>query len=88
MAYKLVRAKWIAIALVVVTVASLAVWRVSNRVQAKPVSESLHQKTKGLVDKNPRLQPDWDAALADGVLTLGEARSILEKAGEQVPVGE
>jgi hypothetical protein len=84
MAYKLTRASWIAAALIGAVVVALAVWRVSNRVQAKPVGDSLFQKTKALVEKTPRLQPDWEAALADGVLTLGEVQSILEKAGEAI----
>ena len=43
----------------------------------------LTERTKALVDKNPRLKADWDKAMEDGVLTWSEANSILEKAGEK-----
>ena len=35
------------------------------------------------VEKNPRLQPAWDIALQDDVLTWPEANVILESAGEK-----
>jgi hypothetical protein len=49
----------------------------------KPVSPSLRERTKKVVDENPRLQPDWDKALEDGVLTWPEANAILEKVGQK-----
>ena len=76
--------KLVAGVLVVTAVIALAVWRVNHRLSAKPVSDSLFQKTKALVEKNPRLQPDWDRAMEDGVLTWTEAKGIIDKAGEKV----
>jgi hypothetical protein len=76
--------KLVATILVVVIIAGLAGWRLWNRLSAKPVSESLFQKTKALVEKNPRLQPDWEKAMEDGVLTWTEAKAIVDKAGEKV----
>ncbi|MBY0522321.1 MAG: hypothetical protein K2R98_02935 [Gemmataceae bacterium] len=49
----------------------------------KPASSVLSERTKGVVDKNPRLKADWDKAMEDGVLTWSEANSILEKVGEK-----
>jgi hypothetical protein len=54
----------------------------------KPVSASLFARTKAAVEKNPKLQPDWDRAMEDGVLTWAEAKDILEKAGEKAPPEE
>jgi hypothetical protein len=48
----------------------------------KPVSPALFARTKAVVEKNPRLKPEWDKAMADGILTWPEAKDILEKAGE------
>jgi hypothetical protein len=50
----------------------------------KPVNASMYESTKAAVDKNPRLQPAWDIAMQDGVLTWEEAKVILESAGEKV----
>ncbi|HEY1380065.1 MAG TPA: hypothetical protein VGF55_24895 [Gemmataceae bacterium] len=49
----------------------------------RPVSARLFEKTKALVEKNPQLQPAWDAAVQDGVLTWPEAREIWDRAGEK-----
>jgi hypothetical protein len=49
----------------------------------KPASASLRERTKKVVEQNPRLRPDWDRAMEDGVLTWPEANAILEKVGEK-----
>jgi hypothetical protein len=49
----------------------------------KPASASLRERTKKVVEENPQLQPDWDRAMQDGVLTWPEANSILEKVGQK-----
>jgi hypothetical protein len=54
-----------------------------NKYRLTPVSASLMDRTKGIVEKNPPLQPDWDRAMQDGVLTWPEANAILEKVGEK-----
>jgi hypothetical protein len=59
-------------------------WPVWKWFLFKPVSASLFARTKAAVDRNPRLQPAWDIALQDGVLTWHEAKVILESAGEKI----
>ena len=76
--------KLISSILVAVVLAAFVGWRLQSRFGAKPVSASLFQKTKTLVEKTPRLQPDWDKALEDGILTWTEAKAIVDKAGEKV----
>jgi hypothetical protein len=77
------RTKVFAVILCLVAVVSLVAWPVWNSLQPKPVSDALFKKTKALVEKNPRLQPLWDKAMEDGILTWPEAKEILEKAGEK-----
>ena len=52
--------------------------------RARAVSAELFDRTKALVEKNPQLQPAWDKAMQDGVLTWPEAKDIWEKAGEKI----
>jgi hypothetical protein len=59
-------------------------WPVWKWLKFKPVSAALYERTKAAVAKNPRLQPAWDIAMEDGVLTWSEAKVILESAGEKV----
>jgi hypothetical protein len=59
-------------------------WPVWKWLKFKPVSPALYARTKAAVEKNPRLQPAWDIAMQDGVLTWSEAKVILESAGEKV----
>jgi hypothetical protein len=40
------------------------------------------------VEAKPELQPAWDVALEDGVLTHGEAKVIVEAAGEKWDASE
>jgi hypothetical protein len=62
---------------------SIAAWPFWKWLKVKPVSASLYERTKAVVEKNPRLQPAWDNAMQDGVLTWPEAKAILESAGEK-----
>jgi hypothetical protein len=74
---------WAIVALV--AMASLIVaWPMYKKYRLTPVSALLQERTKKAVEKNPQLQPDWDKAMEDGVLTWPEAKAILEKAGEKV----
>jgi hypothetical protein len=66
-----------------VAVLSFVAYPVWKSFQPKPVSAALFKKAKALVEKNPRLQPLWDKAMEDGILTWAEAKEILEKAGEK-----
>jgi hypothetical protein len=67
-----------------IAVVFLASWPVWKWLYFKPVSASLYERTKAVVEKTPRLQPAWDIAMQDGVLTWPEAKVILESAGEKV----
>jgi hypothetical protein len=58
-------------------------WPAWQWLKLRPVSPSMYERTKAAVEKNPRLQPAWDIALQDGVLTWPEAKVILESAGEK-----
>jgi hypothetical protein len=63
--------------------AMIVAWPIYKKYRLTPVSTSLMERTKKAVEKNPQLQPDWDKAMEDGVLTWPEAKAILEKAGEK-----
>ena len=58
-------------------------WPAWKWIKFRPVSASMYERTKMAVEKNPRLQPAWDIAMQDGVLTWEEAKVILESAGEK-----
>jgi hypothetical protein len=73
---------WAALALVAIVV-FITAWPVYQWFKVKPVGAAVFDRTKRAVERNPQLQPDWDRALADGVLTWPEAKAILEKAGEK-----
>ena len=64
--------------------AFFAAWPFWKWVYLTSVSASLRDRTQSLVEKNPQLQPAWDIAIQDGVLTLAEAKVIVEAAGEKV----
>jgi hypothetical protein len=74
---------WVVLALVAMAVLIVA-WPLYKKYNLTPVSDSLRERTKKAVDKNPQLKPDWDKAMEDNVLTFPEAKAILEKAGEKV----
>jgi hypothetical protein len=78
------RTKLIGVILCLVAMVFFASWPVWKWLKYKPVSASLYERTKAVVERNPRLQPAWDIALQDGVLTWSEAKVILESAGEKV----
>lgn len=61
----------------------IAYWPISIWLWKSAVSEEIHARTKALVDKNPHLQPEWEKAVEDGVLTQSEVDAILAKAGEK-----
>ena len=51
---------------------------------AHAVSAPLQARTQSLVKANPQLQPAWDIAMQDDVLTYPEAKVIVEAAGETI----
>jgi hypothetical protein len=50
----------------------------------KAASAALLERTKAAVAENPQLQPAWDIAMQDDVLTWAEAKVIIESAGGKV----
>jgi hypothetical protein len=76
--------KRIGVILCIVGILSFAAWPVWNWIMIKPVSTTLHERTKALVDKNPQLKPAWEIALQDDTLTMPEAKVIVEAAGEKI----
>jgi hypothetical protein len=69
--------------LCLLAVLPFAAWPVLKWLRPRPVSDALFERTKAVVEKNPRLKPAWDKAMEDGVLTWPEAKEILESAGEK-----
>lgn len=55
-------------------------------VDQQAASALVHRRAQDLVDKNLQLRPAWEIALQDGVLTLPEARVIIEAAGETIDI--
>jgi hypothetical protein len=64
--------------------AFFAGWPFWKWVHTRPVREKLRERTQALADANVQLKPAWDVAIQDGVLTLPEAKIIVEAAGEDV----
>ena len=48
----------------------------------KPANERVQAGVQQILKKEPSLQPMYDAAMSDGVLTTSEARKIVNKAVE------
>jgi len=63
-------------------------WPLWKAIKFKPVNAATYARTKAAVEKNPRLQPAWDIALQDDVLTWPEAKVILQSAGEKAESDE
>lgn len=83
------RNKQIFVVLALIALLAFAALPIYNKYRTmRAVSASLQQRTQSAVEKNAQLQPDWDRAMADSVLTFAEAKEILEKAGEKVEAEE
>ena len=82
------RIMWVGVILGIMAMVFFAAWPVWKWIETKPVSASLYERTKAAVERNPRLQPAWDIAMQDDVLTWREARVILEAAGEKLGAQE
>ena len=68
--------------LCLVAILSFLAWPFWHWQKNKAVSAKLYERTRAAVEKNPRLQPAWEIALQDGVLTWPEVKVILDSAGE------
>ena len=77
------RTKQIGLILTLVAIVAFSAWPVWKWLNTKAVNAALYERTKALVEKNPQLQPAWDKAMQDGVLTWSEAKVILDSAGEK-----
>ncbi len=74
--------------LCLMAMAFFAGWPFWKWINARAVSASLRARTQSLVEKNAQLQPAWAIAMQDEVLTLPEAKVIVEAAGEKVDGNE
>jgi hypothetical protein len=70
--------------LCLVAIVSFSVWPLWKWLSVKSASAALQARTQAAVEKHPELKPAWNIAMQDGVLTYGEAKEILEAAGEKV----
>jgi hypothetical protein len=78
------RKKQIGVVLTLLAIVAFAAWPLWKWFHVQAVSNVLYEKTKALVEKKPQLQPAWDKAMQDGVLTWPEAKEIWEQAGEKI----
>jgi hypothetical protein len=78
------RTKQIGITLCLMAMAFFAGWPFWKWLDKRAVSATLRARTESLVEKNPQLQPAWAIAMQDDVLSLPEAKVIVEAAGEKV----
>lgn len=74
--------------LCLMAMAFFAGWPFWKWFHARAVSASLRARTQSLVEQNRQLQPAWDIAMQDGVLTWPEAKVIVEAAGERIETAE
>lgn len=82
------RTKQIGIVLALLAMVSFGAWPFWKYLYVKSASAALQSRTKALVDANQDLQPAWTIAMQDDVLTLGEAKVIVEGAGEKLTPDE
>ncbi|HMO83349.1 MAG TPA: hypothetical protein PKC18_00365 [Lacipirellulaceae bacterium] len=76
--------KQFAAVLALAAMVSFGAWPLWRYLYVRSASAELHGRTKALVDANPQLQAAWTIALLDDVLTVAEAKVIVESAGEQL----
>lgn len=80
--------KQIGVTLCLMAMAFFAGWPFWKWQHIKAVDASLRARTQTLVEKNPQLKPAWEVALQDDVLTMPEAKIIVEAAGEKIEAGK
>jgi hypothetical protein len=76
--------KIIGVTLCLMAMAFFAGWPFWKWIYIRSASAAVQQRTKSLVDKHPQLKPAWDVAMQDGVLTIPEAKIIVEASGEKL----
>jgi hypothetical protein len=73
----------VAIGIAVAAFLLFSAWPVYNKIRrVRNADATLQARARALVEKNRQLQPVWDKAMQDGVLTYDEAKEIVEGAGE------
>ncbi len=82
------RMKMAGVVLCISVLVFFSAWPIWKWIENRPVSDAVYTRTKAAVDRNPRLQPAWDIALHDRVLTRQEANIILQGAGEKIGADE
>ena len=70
-------AKIIAFVVAGAVVVGLWVWYDMHN---KPANPRIQEGVKRIVEKEPRVKPMYDSAMEDGMLTLSEARAIINEA--------
>lgn len=78
------KTKQVGAILCLMAMAFFAGWPFWKWFYARSVSAALQTRTKALVEKNPQLQTAWAVAMQDSVLTLPEAKIIVESSGEKL----
>lgn len=63
-------------------------WPFWKWVYMRSASSAVQAQAKALVDKDPQLKVAWDVAMQDDVLTLSEAKIIIESAGGKIESSE
>ncbi len=80
--------KQIGATLCLMAMAFFAGWPFWKWMHNRAVDASLRARAQALVEKNPQLQPAWAIAIQDDVLTMPEAKVIVEAAGEKIEEGK
>lgn len=70
--------------LAIVAMVSFSIWPFWQWLSVKKANAALQERTKALVAKHPQLKPAYNIAMQDGVLTVDEAKEIVEGAGEKL----
>ena len=78
------RTKNIGVAFCLMAMAFFAAWPFWKWVYLRSAPPAVRTHAQSLVEKNPQLKPAWDVANQDGVITIPEAKVIIEAAGEKM----
>lgn len=83
------RTKQLGVVVGILAICAFVGWRPIVRwLYDNSVSAATQERTQSLVEGNPQLQPAWQKAMQDNVLTWPEAKAILEQGGEKVGADE
>lgn len=82
------RTKLVGAVLALMAMSFFAGWPFWKWLDKHAANAAVQARTRALVDKNPQLKTAWDVAMQDDVLTLPEAKIIVEAAGEKIDEGK